>query len=596
MMLKLSYAEQILHEQMAQAASSSRWDDGLIRSEGPGHTKAVSTLTCTHAGRPTAAHYAASVLCGTMDEALGGDVLRALGSLQIADASSPYYGAFLWYREETQVSDSNAAFFTLMPIVCLALCKPELIPSAHRPLIDGMLRRALPWFERETANPSLYYPNKIVSDGALYAALAHVLGEAEHADKAERFLQRWSDYTTKRGWGWGENVSPGYIRIIVAGLRLACLALGPEQSGLRAQLQSHMETLLDYNAFHGDHEFVPAIRSYNFEGHTWQHSLMLRLIGIADAEPERLYRKEGLWNWVNFTLLFERELDAPPQPSVQSVPRARRERVFDDSYATSWIGQNGRLGSLNRFPVIPGSYQWPTWGLAWQTFPVSFSVDREQVSYLRWFIREGERIRSHPAKSYGDNYLNPALFREPYFPDIQLRSVQRDHMLLVVRSMKGIHNQFAEAADEWMVKRFRGTVSRYGSKNGTEWVVLHFNAADVAIAALNGICPLIQANRRGPVRAEWEQEDGQLRVRQVLVRGEEQPHHFARIETGWAVVHFDQRLDEAELHRRLDRLRIEDRSFQDGEVPRASHDELREIRLYDGDALMAELLIDPYAL
>lgn len=596
MMVKQSFAEQILHEHFSRSASEHIWDDGLIRTSGPGHTRAVSKLEQTHAGRGTAAYYTAAVLCGQMDEAFGSGILRALRSLQIVDEASPYNGAFLWYREETQVSDSNAAFFTLMPLVCLAICKPERIPAEHRRQIDDMMRRALHWFAHETEHPSLYYPNKIVSDGALYAAMAHLLEDRGHYGKAVQFFERWSAYTADRGWGWGENISPGYIRIIAAALRLACFALRQEQAELRARLQAHLDALLSYNAFHGDYEFVPAIRSYNFEGHTRQNSLMLRLVGITGSDPEQLYRKEGQWNWVNFSLLFERELEHPPEPATLATPRERRERVFDDSYATSWIGHTGRLGSLNRFPVIPGSYQWPTWGLAWQTFPASFSVDGEQISYVRWFIREGDQVRSHPAKSYGENYLNPALFREPYYPDIQLRSAQRENVLLLVRSMSGIHHQFSEAADEWVVKRFKGNVSRYVSEAGASWIVLHFETADVAVAALNGISS--DMGRRGAIEPELEQEaeTDQLRIRQVLVRGEDQLHHIARLETGWAVVHFDRKLAETELHRRLDRLRIEDRSFRDGEVPRASHEELREIRLFDGADLLAELRIDPHTL
>jgi hypothetical protein len=593
--LQQSYARQILQERFTQSVGRTIWDDGLIRSDGPGHTRDVSKLEQTHAGRTTAAYYAAAVLCGQMDEAFGSEILRALRSLQIVDDSSPYNGAFLWYREETRVSDSNAAFFTLMPLVCLTLCRPECHSAGHRRQIEDMMRQALIWFAHETENPSLYYPNKIVSDGALYAAMSHLLGDRGHFDKAVQFFERWSAYTTDRGWGWGENISPGYIRIIVAALRLADMAFRQqEQTELRAQLQAHMDVLLSYNAFHGDHEFVPAIRSYNFEGNTRQNSLMLRLVGVIASDPDQLYRKEGLWNWVNFTLLFERELEQPPEPATLTVPRLRKERVFDDSYATSWIGHTGRLGSLNRFPVIPGSYQWPTWGLAWQSFPVSFSIDEEQISYLRWFIREGDRIRSHPAKSYGDNYLNPALFRESYYPDIQLRSAQHENVLIVVRSMSGIHHHFSEAADEWMVKRFTGNVSTYMSEAGVSWIVLHFEMADVAVAALNGISS--DMGKRVAIRPELEREGDQVRIRQVLYRGEEQLHHIARLETGWAVVHFDQKLAEVELHRRLNRLRIEDRSFQDGEVPRASHDELREISLIDGTDRLVELRIDPYTL
>ncbi|MEF3302083.1 hypothetical protein [Paenibacillus sp. GYB003] len=593
-MVKQSYAVNVLQEHFAKTAGRYDWDSGLIRANGPGHTREVSKLAQTHAGRTSAAYYAAAVLCGQMDEAFGSEILRALRALQIVDESSPYNGAFFWYREETQVSDSNAAFFTLMPIVCVALCRPERIPSEHRREIDDMMRQALNWFAHETEDPSLYYPNKIVSDGALYAAMSQLLGDRGHYGKAVHFFERWCAYTTARGWGWGENISPGYIRIIVTALRLACMALGPEQAGLRARLRAHMETLLAYSAFHGDYEFVPAIRSYNFEGHTRQNSLMLRLIGAIASDDERLFRKEGLWHWVNFTLLFERELETPPQPLTLPVPRQRKERVFDDCYATSWIGHTGRLGSLNRFPVIPGSYQWPTWGLAWQTFPVSFSIDDEQISYLRWLIREGDRVRSHPAKSYGENYLSPALFRESYYPDIRLRSAQHGHALVVVRSMSGVHHHFSEAADEWMIQRFAGSVSTYESESGVSWIVLHFGAADVAVAALGGITS--DMGRHGAIEPEVEQEGDRVTIRQVLYRGEEKLHHIARLETGWAVVHLDRKLAESELHQRLDRLRIEDRSFRDGEVPRAPHDELREVRLFDGDNRLVELRIDPYDL
>lgn len=593
-MVEQSYGESMLHDYFAGPADRHIWDDGLIRSNKPGHTRAVSKLDQTHDGRTSAAYYAAAVLCGRLDEAFGSEILRALRALQIVEESSPHNGAFLWYREETQVSDSNAAFFTLMPLVCLAMCKPERLSAGHRRQIDEMMRQALHWFAHETEHPSLYYPNKIVSDGALYAAMSHLLGDRGHYSQAVRFFERWSGYTSKRGWGWGENISPDYIRIIVTGLRLACLTLRQEQAELRAQLQAHMEALLSYNAFHGDSEFVPAIRSYNFEGHTRQYSLLLRLNGGTASDAKQLFRKEGLWNWVNFTLLFERELERLPQPAKLPVPRQRKERVFDDAYATSWIGHTGRLGSLNRFPVIPGSYQWPTWGLAWQTFPVSFSIDDEQISYLRWFVREGDKVRSHPAKSYGENYLSSALFREAYYPDIQLRSVQHENVLMVVRSMSGVHHQFSELADEWMVKRFKGSASTYRSEAGVSWIVLHFEKADVAIAALAGLTS--DMGRRGVIEPVLEREGEQLIVRQVLYRGEEKLHHIARLETGWAVVHFDQKLAEAELHRRLDRLRMEDRSFQDGEVPRAPHDELREIRLFDGDSRLVELRIDPYGL
>ncbi|MFD2880911.1 hypothetical protein ACFTAO_41190 [Paenibacillus rhizoplanae] len=51
------------------------------------------------------------------------------------------------------------------------------------------------------------------------------------------------------------------------------------------------------------------------------------------------------------------------------VPRIREERIFDASRAYTWIGQHTRLGSINRFPVMPGSYQHPSWGAGLAELP-----------------------------------------------------------------------------------------------------------------------------------------------------------------------------------------------------------------------------------
>src|SRR5690606_3734024 len=111
-----------------------------------------------------------------------------------SDAGSSGYGGFRWYREETRINDSNAAFFILMPLTVLRLLHPERIPAEHAPVLDEMMERALHWFMKECRQPSLYYPNKIMSDGALLLAIATVMGNDELRRAAIAFYSKWDDY------------------------------------------------------------------------------------------------------------------------------------------------------------------------------------------------------------------------------------------------------------------------------------------------------------------------------------------------------------------------------------------------------------------
>ncbi|MDR6550450.1 hypothetical protein [Paenibacillus qinlingensis] len=583
--------ERVWREMWEQFGCKLKVEDGLVNSGKPGHTAEGSQVQEAHDGRATAAYYAIGMALGILEEEQSLQILQSLAELQFTDKLSPHYGAFRWYGEETRVNDSNAAFFILMPLVVLRLYMEEQVPVAHRELLDQMMDHGAAWFEHELKEPILYYSNKIVSDGALLLAISKIRNLPHHYQAGIAFFEQWTNYTHRRGWGWGENISLLYILIIMNALRISNVSLHEENAELKEKIGTIMNGLLDYVRFHDGYEFVPSIRSYNVQGKLQPISLMWRIAGIE--MPSSIEAETGgeLWYGLSY-LLFEEELQLVTFSKLP-LPRRRSERIMDSSHAHTWVGETGRIGSINRFPVIAGSYQWPTWGLAWQSYPVSLAVSGHQVSYLRWYAHDGERERIHPA-AMQQAYLSPALFRESWYPDTQLRSVQQDQAVLVVRSMSRIHNEVDELADEWVVHRWTGELHTAAGSDGREWTILQYPQSAVLIAPLLGIAHGDLARQLPTLHSDVDGDT--LRLRQVLYAGKLQMLQQPRLETGWAIYYADGISSLSEATALAARLRLEEASYRDGEVPRESYMEMRRATLFEGDTKLTELIVDPHKI
>lgn len=588
----------------------ANWKDDMLTLPRPGHTKEASVFSEVHPGRETAAYYAGGVMAGALDAEEGRRMLVQLGRLQLNDPASPHFGGFRWYREETRINDTNAAFFIMSPLAQVALLFPSRIPASHRGLLQPMFAGARHWFARECREPILYYPNKIISDGALLLALAELTGDAEAFADGVTFFERWLDYTRRRGWGWGENMSLGYLGIIASSLQLAAYCLRERSRPLAIGLHEELAKLLELLRFHDGEELVPTIRSYNFQGEVRRPSVMWRLAGVAAADgPEH---HNDLW-MLTGEALFEQYTSgalALPEAAPQPVPRVRYERVMDDAHAYTWVGRQSRLGSLTRFPVLAGCYQWPTWGLGWQSFPVSFSVAGEQVGFLRWMVSESGALRAHPAESQPKAYLNPALFAESHYPDVETRCSQNGSALLAVRSLTAVNNRAAEIADEWLVPRFRqeAELHEIAGEDGVArtWAVLRYPGVTVAIAALDGIAA--DGTARAAAQLELLRAPDALRVRRVLYHGEERTVVHPRLESAWAVIvreaepgggaegaAADAPPEREATAAWLRRVAVRDVSARDGETPRAPHEELRQLAVSGPSVPEVRLTVDPHA-
>lgn len=580
-----------VYERAAQKLDHIVWENGLVRSEGPGHTRGAQCPT-VHSGRMTAEMYVLGRVTGRLSEEEGLSILKALAALQVLDdAGNPdalpkidpgsQYGAFRWYLEEDRIWDTNAAFFICMPLLIHRLTVPACFSKAEIALMDDMLALAGHWFSHECDHAIYYYSNKILSDGAALSAIAHLTGSAAYLEKAQSFFRRWLDYTDRRGWGWGENTSLGYNDVILPALRVAALTIGDRDIAQR--LEGLIESQKRFFRFYDGHEVCPSIRTYNYEGLSERPSHVYNLSGVPGSGLDALCNASDLF------CMFAEDMyltDDELKPEAQPVPRFQRTRVFDEACSSSWYALHGGIGSLNVFPVISGIDRNATWGLGWQSMPVSFVVYGEQTGYLRFYVNDGEAVRAHPKR----NYLSPRLFSETMLPRVTTCSAQDGAMVVSVRAIDRLHNRAEEIADEYYISRFKGRVCTYQAI-GRTFKVLRYDHATVIISALDGMT--YGSERGAGVIEEIFGEDNLLTLRQVLYRGEEKTLLADRLETAWLTIYKDEAMSDEAIEGYLSSLDISDESYTDGEEPRDEWALIRRISVSDGTN-HAVLVCDPY--
>lgn len=595
------------------------WNDGLIKENRRGHTREAAKYDYCHNAPLTAAWYSIGTVMGKINKEEGLVILDALEKQQITDYRSPHFGCMRWYREESKVYDTNGAFFVQRSLLVTRKLMPEYLFDSHKVIIDRILARGAKWFARELAAPIYYYSNKILSDGAMLLGIASLTGSKEYYNIAKDFFENWIEYTKTRGWGWGENLSIGYNGVIFSALKLALISLEADDIDLKLEIEKIMAEQLDFFRFYNGYEITPAIRNYNYDGQARVWSLVYNLAQVAGngiEEKDVISAADA----VCLVALFDDELYYNEQDYVkrnlrneQAVPRVRITRIFDDKYSYSWAGKNGSIGTINKFPVIDGSYQHPTWGLGWQCMPVNFVVYEAQTSYLRWRVNTGKNMRYHPKH----NYLSPALFDESHYPDVKTNCDQNNNVCIAVRSMRKINNSVSEISDELFVPRFYDYDIQLVEINTNErqWYALCFNNATVLISPLLGIFYQMDSiadldaklynsdsmevlkyenapHSQGKIEVVYE-EDG-LALRQVCYKGDVGIFVCERIEVGWLIIFMDQKMDNQELNHYISTISVKDISRIDGYIPRTSSYELHEICVNQDGKELIQYIFDPY--
>lgn len=582
------------------------WDNGLLRRQGYGHTREVADLKVVHAGPDSSIAYVYGKITGTIDENTGRQILEGISTLQVRDAGDERYGAFRWYIEESKPIDTNAAFFIMAPLAILSLFSPASLSSGEARAINDMLEIAYNWFSKECRNPILFYTNKIISDGALLTAIGKITGAEKYKEQSREFLNRWLDYTHKRGYGWGENLSRGYNGVTLQAFALIKKALddNPSDRIILEQFNQLEKDILDTFRFFDGYEFVPTIRSYNVNGlirlpSTLSNLAGVRGFGLADGfgAADNADLMQTLRKAITF-MIYDSRLYIDEEDYIKKgysdslpVPRTKQTHIMDDKYSYSWMGSNGGLGSINKFPVIDGSYQHKTWGLGWQCFPVSAIVYDKQVSFLRFNADCGDRKRNHPHKDKHRDFLDPSLFSESYYPDVKTDCSQCNNTVIAIRSINKLRNRVKSISDSFDVQRFDGEVIELDAR-GRKWIVLSYENASICLTSLKGISGENEDYHYIDIEVHRENEDISL-VQQMYI-GKLKTLFKDRLCTGWVIHFVDRGMTEDEANVYLDKMQIRESCVPDGEIPRMPIWNIHSVDVLFNDDEIVSIRHDPY--
>ncbi len=326
---------------------------------------------------------------GRCDKAQALAVLTATRAAQVREGG--LRGCLKWFLEETRPNDTNAAFFCGLSLIGLNIRYRDTLDDAGRAMIDEILAELSVWFMTAVDGHGFYYyPNKYMGDLVCAWIIAEMAGRRDLYPVITPHLLAAGEYWRDEHWGWGEHMSMCYGEVLLNELGLLLLCAGELPAKVRALYQGLMNELLGIVDSFGNGVYVPHIRSYSYGG----------------PPPLRNYR-DSIRPWTTApgfqpgnqpplgSLFHELGWDriAPPRApcaSETSFP------CYGGSVALGSIRDDARLGGMTSFPLMPTA-EASTWGLSWQSFPVTFWHENRDWGFLQWETEEGGVVRAHPA-------------------------------------------------------------------------------------------------------------------------------------------------------------------------------------------------------
>jgi hypothetical protein len=548
----------------------------LLRGGKP-HNPLIADLTETHSLPGTASYLFSRLLAGEKDPDTR-RMLAALSQHRETDPEAQTFGCLKWYLESPRVYDTNASFFVCTPLTGIWLACRDQLDEADVTELQNVFRAVLPWFSHMAESPSLFYPNKCISDAAMLLAAGHVLGDETVIAQGRAFCGRYLDYYRRRGTGWGEDHSPCYTKVI---LDMTLLIMALEREGeVYDGARQMTDAIMDWADFHDGHDAVPSIRGYNFTADMEKTYGIAILFGDEQEDPQKsllgVLKKVTGYSWQR------REL---------AVPRQRRWRTFDEHFSTSYIGEHARLGTLSAYPLMPNTYMHDAWGLGWQSKPCSFMVHGKEYGILQWLTEDDEGVvRRHESGAGMHEWQSRHLFKRASFhPEVSFVGHQEGPATIVFREIHRLHSPTTRLVDRWRLAKGAGRILVNGAElqpgdeaPAGQWLVLDYGECAVAVRALTCRTPALPDEDENPQRrtqgnlaelpVRIEAGDDGVHLCLVLAEGQTGVLTEPLLFTGWCVVLLDSAEDVAGLS-------VEESFQDDGELPRTYGELIRTVTL-----------------
>ena len=547
--------------------------DNLILSHIQPHTRPVEKLTECCSGVISAKYYFGARYFDCIDDTLAKNMIAELKRLQITDENSPHYGCVRWYREETFVTDTNGAFFVLLPLaIAYKFCKDKMTVE-EKTDIEELLARGSKWFLPELSK-TIFYTNKILSDGAIATLIANITGEGK--EECMVFWRKWLDYAETRGMGWGENMSDVYSAIILDALNLAILTINEDT--LKVRIKSIREKIIDCLVYHCGKPMVPTIRTYNFEADdNWiTGGYIYNAMAMCKNEKAQM-------SAMSVIIALESEMTVP---KVKEQSIFRTEKIFDSSVAYSWKGKEIRLGTVSQFPVMKNCYQRDTWGLGWQSMPACVLVENKGIVFLRERVEIGEITRSHPAVDKHNAFLSTRLFEDGTLKTVMTNSAQNNNMAIVSRSINKLGNTASAIYDEWCIPKGYTDISE-DEYNAKKWFIISYDNCAIALSHLGGFAHGYA--QRDKIEIKLDKSGNFNTVSAILYEGDKQMLCDERLESAWIVIAFE---DKSKVSDTLNRLEITQEKILNIYEAEGEYNKQRKITC-NTENCKTELLISP---
>lgn len=553
----------------------------FIAHSGQPHSAPIAHLSATHSLPGTANYLLESVAKGAKDPDTA-KMLIAIRDHRDADPQSPTFACYKWYVEDTSICDTNASFFVCTPLAALWLAHGDELTEDESRELQAVFGAVIPWFRKMAESPSLFYPNKCVSDAAMLLMTGYVVGDSRVVEAGRDFCNRYLDYYFRRGTGWGEDHSPVYTMVIV---EMTLLIMALEKSGeLFDKAKRMTDAIMEWVAFHDGIDAVPSIRGYNFDCKIDIEYALAPLIDGGDTSDMRAAMK-----------IFASISGYTFHSSSLSTPRQRQWRTFDDHYSVSYIGEHARLGTLSHYPLMPNGYMHDDWGLGWQTKPCSFIVDREEYGVLEWMTEDDEGvIRQHEANGSFQDWPSRHLFKRVSFhPEVITATHQEERAAVIFREIHNLHSPTRRIVDRWRLAHGGGRILIDGDEwdgqiqeVSPQWIVLQYPNAAVALRPLK--CRVLdrEVEDENPQRRmtgsivdvslRIERTDRGIHLSLPIVDGHAGTITQRLLFSGWCVVLMDRPED-------VEKLSITETFDQDGEIPRTYGEAIRAVDLTTPD-------------
>lgn len=310
-------------------------------------------------------------------------------------------------------------------IAFAASLAPEQISQADEILADleNRVRRSL-------ARTRRYSPSRTLGD----LACAWLIAESQNRGDMERLQEALSDateYCNVRRWGNGEHLGEPTANRCLDALSVLLILARNLPDDLQTRCRTLLKALLEIDDAYGALPRVPDLGVAS-EAPQRTRSYRTREPDSGNGGALASYLRQSNWP----------DIVGSPAPHSDEL----EVRCFGNVMARAHFESDVRLGSMERFPLMPSSETRAS-GLSWHSYPVLFRRTEGDRGYFQWETLEGDTVVRHPDASPGalTSAVDPPIFGRTF-------AIQKGSDVIVLRILPAISRTWEYAIDRFRVR------------------------------------------------------------------------------------------------------------------------------------------------